>query len=182
MIANTSRLNPSCVFGPDSAEAVSGALQLFELNECKFAIRSGGHMASRGASNIDDGILLATTRLNQLSLHPGYVSVGSGLRWGAVFEFLEPHGLAVVGGRVAEVGVAGLTLGGGLSSFSGKRGFVCDNVKNFQVNTKQSGIMTRTRLMLFRSWLLEARFSRPTNTRMLRCFGPSKEGLVTLVS
>lgn len=136
--ANTSRLNPSCVFTPVSAEDVSGAVQLFEHNECKFAIRSGGHMPARGAANIKDGILLATTRLDQLSLHDGYVSVGAGWKWGAVFDFLEPEGLAVVGGRVADVGVSGLTLGCGLSTYSGKRGFACDNVKTFQVSAKYS--------------------------------------------
>lgn len=70
-------------------------------------------MPARGAANIKDGILLATTRLDQLSLHDGYVSVGAGLKWGEVFDFLEPEGLAVVGGRVADVGVSGLTLGCG---------------------------------------------------------------------
>ncbi|KAF2183516.1 FAD-binding domain-containing protein, partial [Zopfia rhizophila CBS 207.26] len=128
-----SRLQPYCVFTPDSVEAVSGAIRLFERNECKFAIRSGGHMPKRRANNIEDGILLATTKLNQMSLHDGYVSIGPGLSWGAVFDFLRPEHLAVVGGRLAEVGVSGLILGGGLSTYSGKRGFACDNVKTFQV-------------------------------------------------
>lgn len=35
---------------------------------------------------------------------------------------------------MGRVGVAGLTLGCGLSAFSGKRGFACDNVKAFQVS------------------------------------------------
>lgn len=90
-------------------------------------------MSNPGASNVDGGVLIATTDLNHLSLHDGFVSVGAGWKWGPVLDFLEPHGLAVVGGRMSIVGVAGLTLGCGLSSLSGKRGFACDNVKNFQV-------------------------------------------------
>ncbi|GKT56318.1 FAD binding domain-containing protein [Colletotrichum tofieldiae] len=90
-------------------------------------------MPNRGAANTDNGILIAMTKLDKLYLHEDYVSVGAGLRWGPVFDFLAPEGLTVVGGRVGIVGVPGLILGGGLSTFSGNRGFACDNVKQFQV-------------------------------------------------
>lgn len=43
----------------------------------------------------------------------GTVEVGAGLTWGQVYAALEPTGVNVVGGRAPEVGVAGLTLGGG---------------------------------------------------------------------
>lgn len=38
--------------------------------------------------------------------------VGTGSRWGAVYEFLEPWNVTVVGGRVGDVGVGGFLLGG----------------------------------------------------------------------
>jgi hypothetical protein len=41
--------------------------------------------------------------------------------------------LAVVGGRDMNVGVSGLALGGGISFFSGQRGWACDNVRGFEV-------------------------------------------------
>ena len=41
------------------------------------------------------------------------VELGAGLTWGQVYAALEPTGVNVVGGRIPEVGVAGLTLGGG---------------------------------------------------------------------
>ena len=43
----------------------------------------------------------------------GTVKVGAGLTWGQVYDALDPTGVNVVGGRVPDVGVAGLTLGGG---------------------------------------------------------------------
>ena len=43
----------------------------------------------------------------------GIVEVGAGLTWGQVYATLEPTGLNVVGARNPDVGVAGLTLGGG---------------------------------------------------------------------
>jgi hypothetical protein len=39
-------------------------------------------------------------------------SVGAGAKWGTVYSKLEPLGLGVSGGRVSDVGVAGLILGG----------------------------------------------------------------------
>ncbi|CAA7262214.1 unnamed protein product [Cyclocybe aegerita] len=44
------------------------------------------------------------------------VEVGAGLVWDDVYRALEPHGVNVVGARVPDVGVAGLTLGGGKCS------------------------------------------------------------------
>ena len=40
------------------------------------------------------------------------VSLGPGLRWGDVYNALDPYGLSVIGGRIPHVGVAGLILGG----------------------------------------------------------------------
>ena len=41
------------------------------------------------------------------------VTVGAGLTWDEVYAALEPHEVTVVGGRIAGIGVAGFTLGGG---------------------------------------------------------------------
>ena len=50
-----------------------------------------------------------------------------------MYKVLDAKNLATSGGRVATVGVPGLTTGGGLSFFSGRKGFVCDNVVNFEL-------------------------------------------------
>jgi FAD/FMN-containing dehydrogenase len=57
------------------------------------------------------------TKVNLMS---GTVEVGPGLTWDQVYATLEPTGVNVVGGRVAGVGVAGLTLGGGRCHLSSK--------------------------------------------------------------
>jgi FAD/FMN-containing dehydrogenase len=43
------------------------------------------------------------------------VTVGTGLVWDQIYAALDPHNVTVVGGRVSGVGIAGFTLGGGLS-------------------------------------------------------------------
>jgi len=55
------------------------------------------------------------TRFNdtKVDYNSGTVEIGAGLTWGQVYAALEPTGVNVVGGRIPEIGVAGLTLGGG---------------------------------------------------------------------
>jgi hypothetical protein len=47
-----------------------------------------------------------------LSVNKNIASIGPGNTWFDVYSALEPEGLTVVGGRVAAIGVGGLTLGG----------------------------------------------------------------------
>jgi hypothetical protein len=88
-----------------------------------------------GYANIDGGILVGLTDLNRITLSSdkSYVSVGPGRRWEEVYNFLEPYGLVVLGGRVGIVGVPGLLLGGGISFYSNQYGFASDNVIAFEV-------------------------------------------------
>lgn len=60
-------------------------------------------------------------------------SLGPGGTWASVYEALEPHGIAVTGGRSAQVGVGGFLLGGGNSLFAHSYGLGCSNVENFEV-------------------------------------------------
>ena len=83
--------------------------------ETKFAVRSGGHKPTPGFNSIgSNGVLLALQNLNTLSLSSDLktVSVGTGNRWSAVYEYIEPHGITVAGGREPMVGVGGFLLGG----------------------------------------------------------------------
>jgi len=46
--------------------------------------------------------------------HSQTAVVGAGLVWDDVYAALQPFNVSVVGGRVAGIGVAGFTLGGGI--------------------------------------------------------------------
>jgi len=63
------------------------------------------------------------------------VTFGAGLKWIQVYEALDPHGLAVTGGRVPSVGVAGLLLGGGLSFQNSEYGLSCNGVVTYKVGS-----------------------------------------------
>ncbi|KAJ7119145.1 hypothetical protein C8R44DRAFT_878647 [Mycena epipterygia] len=129
-------LSPSCRVSPASAVDVSAIITLATQYDCAFAVRSGGHMISKGYSNVGaGGFTIDLQKLNQVSLLQGgdIVSFGSGCRWHEVYSALRPHNLTTVGGRVPDVGVSGFLLGGGISALSLAHGFGSSNILNYQV-------------------------------------------------
>lgn len=112
------------------------ALKTIKFLKLKFATRSGGHSPNPGWSSIGEGgILLDLQKLNAISVSDDkkVASIGPGQRWGKVYETLDAYELSVIGGRIPQVGVGGLILGGGFFHFSGRYGLAADNVKNFEV-------------------------------------------------
>lgn len=132
--AFASAIQPACVVSATTVRDVSKAVQLLKSNQCQFAIRSGGH-DPWGSSNIQDGVTIDLSGLNDITVSDDQklTKIGPGNRWQDIYLKLDALGLAVPGGRVATVGVGGLILGGGISFFSPRSGFVCDSVLNFDV-------------------------------------------------
>lgn len=80
-----------------------------------FAIRSGGHSPNPGWASIEDhGVLIDLANLNKIALSDDRetASVGPGARWADVVAYLDPFDATVLAGRVPNVGVGGLVLGG----------------------------------------------------------------------
>ena len=100
---------------PSSAHDVSVAVSTLAKNkQCRFAIRGGGHTTWTGAANLDSGVVIDMGDLQDVivSEDKTVVHVGGGSKWLNVYMKLDAMGLAASGGRVANVGVGGLTLGG----------------------------------------------------------------------
>lgn len=128
---------PFCYFEPENTFDVSILVLLSRFTGCPFAVKSGGHAAFTGASNIPGGITVWLKNFNEviLSEDKSVAAVGAGNTWLAAYEALESEGLAVIGGRVSSIGVGGLTLGGGISYYSNLVGWACDNVQSYEVVT-----------------------------------------------
>ncbi|KAJ4324524.1 hypothetical protein N0V94_001264 [Neodidymelliopsis sp. IMI 364377] len=141
---------PACIIRPRTSRDLAQAVKIFkntfrlrkdgisskrESGDHFFAIRSGGHSPVAGAASIKDGILIDMAQFNHVSPSPdgNSVVIGAGCKWIHVSSVLEEKGLAIVGGRNSAVGVGGLTLGGGLSFFSPRFGFVCSNILEYQI-------------------------------------------------
>jgi FAD/FMN-containing dehydrogenase len=106
--------------------------------ETLFAVRGGGHMPIPGYANINSsGVLLTTSGFDQLQISADHstVHVGPGNKWVDVYEYLEPYGVAVVGGRIGVVGVPGYILGGGVSFFGNEYGWASATVASFTVSS-----------------------------------------------
>ncbi|EGP86399.1 uncharacterized protein MYCGRDRAFT_104786 [Zymoseptoria tritici IPO323] len=133
---------PACFVDPESAHDVAQILTIAKEARCPFAVKGGGHTSFAGASSINGGISIDMRKMNVVTPNENgtVVSVGPGSRWKQVYDAIEPLNITVVGGRVASVGVAGLTTGGGLSFFTGLHGFACDNVQNYEVVTADGRI------------------------------------------
>ena len=118
-------LTPKCIVKPQTVEDVSTAMKsismlsqlssMLGLPHCPIAIKGGGHTPWEGSSNVNNGVTFDMDGMKDVTLNEdkSIVSVGSGARWIDVYETLDPLQVSVSGGRVASVGVAGLTLGGG---------------------------------------------------------------------
>ncbi|KAF2675969.1 putative oxidoreductase [Lentithecium fluviatile CBS 122367] len=135
-------IKPACVLLPQTSGEVATAVSLLAeankragIGSFKFAVRSGGHACFAGSANTAGGITIDLRGLSSVNVAEDSTTVtaGSGVSWGELYRTLEPLGLAVAGGRHSQVGVGGLTLGGGMSHFSGQVGLVCDTVLEYEV-------------------------------------------------
>lgn len=111
---NQAEIEPYCIFKPANAAAVSVLVLLSRLTHCPFAVKSGGHAAFAGASNIEAGITVSLEKLKdiRLSSDKKTVIIQPGNNWSDVYVKLDTKDLTVTGGRVSRVGTGGLTLGG----------------------------------------------------------------------
>lgn len=93
-----------------------------------FAVRSGGH--SYGGYSTSKGLVIDVTRQSavQLDSAGNTSNVGAGARLVDVYSTLGASGVALPGGSCPTVGIAGLTLGGGLGVVDRRYGLTCDNL------------------------------------------------------
>lgn len=109
------RQSPKCIFSPDRTEDVALAVKNLVKYDCQFAVRGGGHTPQgNSGANIDGGVTIDLSKMKKVELlrDNSTVAIGPGARWIDVYKYLDPLGYAVPGGRVSDVGVAGLTTGG----------------------------------------------------------------------
>ena len=90
------------------------------------AARSGGHcFAGRSTTT---GVVIDVGPLDGVSVSDGHATVGAGARLGRVYDALLEHGVTIPAGCGPEVGIAGLTLGGGLGIMGRRHGLTSDSL------------------------------------------------------
>ncbi len=127
MITGEPRLVVLCRSVSDVVEG----LRLGAVSGDRVVPRGGGHCFAGRSST--DGIVLDLSGLDEISVGDGVVTVGAGVRLGSLYAELHRYRRAVPGGCGASVGIAGLTLGGGIGLLGRKYGLTCDRLVGVQV-------------------------------------------------
>ena len=97
------------------------------------ALRSGGHSYT-GAST-GEGLVVDVSGIDEVAVGDGTVTVGAGARLIDIYDRLSSHGLGIGAGSCPTVGIAGLTLGGGIGVLSRAWGLTCDQLVSADVVT-----------------------------------------------
>jgi FAD/FMN-containing dehydrogenase len=124
-------LRPAAVMSCASSQDVAEAISFARRHGLELATRAGGH--SFAAHSSTGGLLLDVTPMRSVSVAGGVATVGAGVRLGEVYEALQEHDLTIPGGTCPPVGVAGLTLGGGLGILGRKYGVTSDHLIGAEV-------------------------------------------------
>lgn len=121
-------LTPAAVVTVKSTDDVQKAVEFAAKDSIKIAARSGGHSyigasATNGAMIIDLRQLPGDITYNDGS---GLATVSAAADLDSVQTSLAAHGRLIPSGSCPTVGVAGLTLGGGLGTDARRSGLTCD--------------------------------------------------------
>jgi FAD/FMN-containing dehydrogenase len=122
---------PQAVVRCASPEDVAETISFARRHGLAMAIRSGGHdFAGRSSTQ---GVVIEVTPMDSVSVSEGLARVGAGTRLGELYQALRAHGLTVPAGSCPDVGITGLTLGGGLGILGRRYGLTADHLQAAQV-------------------------------------------------
>jgi hypothetical protein len=133
-------LQPAGIAYVADAHDVSTCLAFTRTFGVPFAVRSGGHgYAGWSGSN---GLIIDVSGLNAVTVSGETATVGAGTRLIDLYHGLAASGRTVPGGVCATVGIAGLTLGGGVGVTARAYGLTCDNLESLRIVTANGAAVT----------------------------------------
>ena len=124
--ARFDHLQPQAVVLCSTPADVAETIGFIRSQRLETATRCGGHCFAGRSST--PGLLIDVSAINAVSISNGIASIAAGARLGEVYSALLAHGLTIPGGSCPSVGIAGLTLGGGLGWLGRKHGPTSDHL------------------------------------------------------
>jgi FAD/FMN-containing dehydrogenase len=122
---------PAAVVRCRTPADVAEALAFARGSGLEVAVRSGGHCFAGGSST--RGVLVDVGPMDGVSHADDIATVGAGARLGEIYDTLARSGRTIAGGCGPTVGIAGLTLGGGLGILGRTHGLTSDQLVGAEV-------------------------------------------------
>ncbi|MEV5408029.1 FAD-binding oxidoreductase [Thermopolyspora sp. NPDC052614] len=134
------RIRPDGVAYCANPGDVAECLAFARRHGVPIASRSGGH--SYAGWSAGPGLVIDVSAMNGVSYAGGRARVGAGARLIDVYDRLIAKGVSIPAGTCPTVGVAGLTLGGGIGVVSRKYGLTCDVLESVRIVTADGRLRT----------------------------------------
>jgi hypothetical protein len=134
-------LKPAGIAYCRSPRDVGTCLAFVRKYKIPVAARSGGHSYAGWSSN-NGGLIVDVTRMNSLHVSGSMVTVGTGTHLVDFYNGLAARGRMVPGGSCPTVGIAGLTLGGGVGVIARAHGLTSDMLESVQIVTANGSVLT----------------------------------------
>jgi FAD/FMN-containing dehydrogenase len=127
---------PARVVQATGTADVVAAVDFARDHDLALSVRGGGHNIA-GTALVDGGLTIDMSRLRGVLVDPEArtATVQAGCLLGDVDRETQLHGLATPLGFISEVGVAGLTLGGGMGYLTRRFGWTVDNLLEVEIVT-----------------------------------------------
>jgi FAD/FMN-containing dehydrogenase len=130
-VARFDDVRPEAVVRCATPNDVAETIALTHRSGLPIAVRSGGHcFAGRSSTR---GVVIDVRPMRSVSVSDGVATIGAGALLCEVYDALEPQGLTLPAGCGPDVGIAGLTLGGGLGILGRRHGLTCDSLLRVEV-------------------------------------------------
>ena len=131
---------PAAIIKCKSVEDVRAGLAFVRSNQLAVTPRCGGH--SWAGTSTTTGVVLNVTPMNAIEVYAnGTAKVGAGARLAEVYDKLIAHGVCIPSGTCLTVGIAGITLGGGIGILDRQFGLTCDNLLAAEVVTADGRLL-----------------------------------------
>jgi hypothetical protein len=134
-------MRPLAIVRPAGIRDVQAAIQWGQRWNTRVVARSGGHSYG-GYSTTENGIVVDLSPLSGVRMNGrGTATIGAGTDLIDVYAGLSRRGVSIPGGSCASVGIAGLTLGGGIGFASRLWGTTSDNLVSLQIVTANGQVL-----------------------------------------
>jgi len=122
---------PQAIARCASAADIALALAFAQQNRLAVTARSGGHGYTGDSTTT--GLVIDVGPMDSIVLVDGQATIGAGAKLVDIYDQLSSQGVCIPSGSCETIGIAGITLGGGIGVLDRAYGLTCDSLVSAQV-------------------------------------------------